>query len=215
MNRKIVGILVVTLLIGTLVSQVSACTGFTASEGEKVLVGTNFDWSQRFDMYRHYFPAEEGKYGRVIIDFKFPMDMEPYPNDPDWIVPKEGMNDQGLFYSVFLAPHMVPENSNDKPIFYSDDPDYYDHAFYAYCLAKCTTVSEVLDVFDDYNLVGMADFQCFVADRNGDSVIIEGDDIFYKEKVTFKLLRISIYHKILIHHIHVRDIIQLLVCLKT
>ena len=173
-----------TLLIGTgvsVVNSVSACTGFTASDGEKVLVGANLDWSQNFDMYMHFFPAEEGKYGRVIIDFKFPMDMEPYPNDPDWIVPKEGMNDQGLFYSVFLAPHLVPENSNDKPIFYSDDPDYYDHAFYAYCLAKCTTVAEVLDVFDDYNLVGMADFQCFVADRNGDSVVIEGDEIIYRE----------------------------------
>ena len=109
MKKKLVSILVMTLLIGTVVSVVnsaSACTGFTASEGEKVLVGANLDWSQNFDMYMHFFPAEEGKYGRVIIDFKFPMDMEPYPNDPDWIVPKEGMNDQGLFYSVFLAPHL-------------------------------------------------------------------------------------------------------------
>jgi len=183
MNRKILGIFIVTLLIATAISainSVSACTGFTASEGEKVLVGTTFDWSQRFDIYRHYFPAEEGKYGRVIIDFKFPMDMEPY-NDPDWILPKEGMNDQGLFYSLFLTPHMVPENSNDKPIFSSDDPDYYSHAIPAYCIAKCTTVAEVLDVYDDYNLLGMANSQCFFADRNGDSVIIEGDDIIYKE----------------------------------
>jgi hypothetical protein len=48
-------------------------------------------------------------------------------------------------------------------------------------LAKCSTVSEVLDVFDDYNLVGMAEFQAFFVDRYGDSVIIEGDDIIYRE----------------------------------
>ncbi len=184
MKKKIVGILVMTLLIGTVISavnSVSACTGFTASEDEKILVGANMDWSQNFDMYMHFFPAEEGKYGRVIIDFKFPLDMEPYPYDPDWIVPKEGMNDQGLFHSVFLTPYLLPENSNDKPIFYSDDPDYYQHAFWAYCLAKCATVSEVLEVFNEYNLEGMTEFQCFFADQNGDSVIIEGDDIFYKE----------------------------------
>jgi len=184
MNKKIIGIFVMGLLIGTIVSavnSVSACTGFTTSEGEKVLVGANLDWSQNFNMYMNFFPAEEGKYGRVIFDFHFPLDMEPYPFDPNWIVPKEGLNDQGLFYSVFLTPYLLPENSNDKPIFYSDDPDYYDHAFYAYCLAKCSTVSEVLDVFDDYNLVGMAEYQAFFADRYGDSVIIEGDNIIYRE----------------------------------
>ncbi|UCB59189.1 MAG: hypothetical protein JSV67_02530 [Thermoplasmatales archaeon] len=185
MKKKIVGIFVMGLLIGTMLSvvnSVSACTGFTAYDGEKVLVGANMDWSQNFNMYMHFFPAEEGKFGRVIIDLKFALiDWEPYPDDPDWISPKEGMNDQGLFYSIFVHPYLLPEKSNDKPIFYSDDPDYYTHALHAYCLAKCKTVSEVLDVFDDYNLVGMHQYQVFFADRNGDSLIIEGDDIIYKE----------------------------------
>lgn len=185
MKKKIVGIFVTGLLIGTMLSvvnSVSACTGFTASEDGKVLVGANMDWSHNFNMYMHFFPAEEEKYGRVIIDFKFALvNWEPYPDDPDWIVPKEGMNDQGLFYSVFVAPYLLPENSNDKPIFYSDDPDYYTHELNAYCLAKCSTVSEVLDVYDDYNLVGMHQCQAFFADRNGDSLIIEGDDIVYRE----------------------------------
>jgi len=185
MKKKLVSILVMTLLIVTVVSLVnsaSGCTGFTAEEDEKVLVGANMDWSHTFNMYMHFFPAEEGKYGRVIIDIKFPLvNWGPYPNDPDWIAPKEGMNDQGLFYSIFVTPYLLPENSNDKPIFYSDDPDYYDIALYTYCLAKCTTVSEVLDVFDDYNLVGMHQYQAFFADRYGDSVIIEGDDIIYRE----------------------------------
>ena len=61
MKTKIVSALVMTLLIGTIISVVnsaSACTGFTAKEGEKVLVGANLDWSQSFDMYMHFFPAE-------------------------------------------------------------------------------------------------------------------------------------------------------------
>jgi len=185
MKKKIVGIVVMGLLMGTVasvVNSVSACTGFTAAKDEKVLVGANMDWSHNFNMYMHFFPAEEGKYGRVLIDFKVELDMEPYPYDPDWIVPKEGMNDQGLFYSIFLTPYLLPENEEDKPIFYSDDPDYYQYALYAYCLAKCSTVTEVLEVFDDYNLLGMAEYQCFFADKYGDSVIIEGDDIIYREK---------------------------------
>jgi hypothetical protein len=183
MKKKFVSILVMTLLIGTVVSvvnSVSACTGFTASEDENVLVGTNFDWSHNFDVYMHFFPAEEGKFGRVIFEFNFPLDIPIYPIDPDWILPKQGMNDQGLFYDLYLTPFLLPENSNDKPIFNSDDPDYYQHAFWAYCLAKCATVPEVLDVFDDYNLMGLAESQCFFADRNGNSVIIEGDNIIYK-----------------------------------
>jgi choloylglycine hydrolase len=182
MKKKIIGIFVMTLLIGPAVLSVSACTGFTASDGEKVLVGTNMDWSQGFNMFLNFFPAEEGKYGRVTIDFHFPFDLEPFPYDPNYIVPKEGMNDQGLFCSIFITPYLFAKNSKDKPIFYSDDPDYYKYAFWtAYCLAKCSNVSEVLDVFDDYNLEYMAGFQAFYADRHGDSLIIEGDDIVYRE----------------------------------
>ena len=93
MKTKIIVIFIFTLLITPAVLSVSACTGFTALKDEKVLVGTNIDWSQGFTMYLHFFPVEEGKYGRVIIDFHFPYDLDPFPYDPNYIVPKEGMND--------------------------------------------------------------------------------------------------------------------------
>ncbi len=176
MKRKIIGICVMTLLIGTVVSQVSACTGFTASDDEYVLAGCNFDWSQDYNMYIHFFPAEKGKFGRVIFDMWWPVE-----DNPDYIVPKQGMNDQGLFYDIYLTPTLHPLNSTDKPIFFNDDPDYYDSSYWAYCLAKCSTVSEVLDIYDKYNLEVMYFLQAFYADRNGDSVIIEGDDIIFRE----------------------------------
>jgi hypothetical protein len=75
----------------------------------------------------------------------------------------------------------MPMNSSNKPVFESDDPDYYQYAYWAYCLVNCATVSEVLDVFNQYNLETQYFFQCFFVDRNGNSVIIEGDDIIYKE----------------------------------
>jgi penicillin V acylase-like amidase (Ntn superfamily) len=176
MKRKIVGIIFLMLLIGTISLQVTACTGFTASDNENVLVGCNFDWSQNFNVYMHFFPAEEEKFGRVIFDMWYPTE-----DNTNYILPKQGMNDQGLYYDIVLSPILHPVNSKDKPIFYSDDPDYYASSYWAYCLAKCSTVSEVLEVFDQYNLEVMYFFQLFFVDRFGDSVIIEGDDIIYRE----------------------------------
>ncbi len=180
--KKIIGIFILTLLIGTVFFQVSACTGFTASEDDTILVGANHDWTPNFNVYMHTFPAEEGKFGRVIFEFNFPLLIEKYPYYlPDYIVPKQGMNDQGLYFDLLFTPDLIPVNSSDKPTFDSDDPDYYQYAIWAYCLAKCSNVSEVLEIFDQYNLEGMYFIQVFVVDKYGDSVIIEGDDIVYRE----------------------------------
>ena len=171
---------IITALLTVTTGSVSACTGFTASDDdERVLAGTNFDLSFNFDVYMHFFPAEEGKYGRVIFEIPWPIteDDPPYLRDPDWICPKHGMNDQGLYSDIFITPDLVPVNSSDKPYFFSEDPDYYGWAYWTYCLANCATISEVLDIFDQYNLRVQVYWQCFFADRNGDSVIIEGDEI--------------------------------------
>jgi hypothetical protein len=72
--KKIIGIFSMMLLITiTVLPAVSACTGFTVSENDNILVGANHDWSATFNTYMHTFPAEEGKYGRVIFEFNFPL----------------------------------------------------------------------------------------------------------------------------------------------
>ena len=175
---------IITALLTVTTGPVSACTGFTASDDdERVLAGTNFDLSFNFDVYMHFFPAEEEKYGRVIYEIPWPITENdpPYFRDPDWVCPKHGMNDQGLYSDIFITPDLVPVNSSDKPYFFSEDPDYYGWAYWTYCLANCATVSEVLDIFNQYNLRVQVFWQCFFADRNGDSVIIEGDDIIFRE----------------------------------
>jgi len=179
--KKIIGIFVMMLLITTTVlPAISACTGFTVSEDDTILVGANHDWTPNFNVYMHTFPAEEGKYGRVIFEFHFPLQMG-LKYLPDYIVPKQGMNDQGLYFDLLWTPVLIPTNSSDKPTFDSDDPDYYQYAIWAKCLATCSTVSEVLEIFDQYNLEAMYFIQVFVVDKYGDSVIIEGDDIIYRE----------------------------------
>jgi len=176
--KKIIGIFIVTLLIGTVVSQVSACTGFTASKDENVLVGCNFDWSRDFNVYMNFFPVEEGKFGRILFDLWWPY------SGFDYTLAIQGMNDQGLFVDTYMVPEHTVDYSG-APFFESDDPDYYDDALWAYCLAKCSTISEVLDIYNQYDQEwpdGISTGQLFFVDRNGDSLIIEDyDSMIFKE----------------------------------
>ena len=50
-----------------------------------------------------------------------------------------------------------------------------------YCLEHCATVEEVVEVYSKYNLFFMFPYQSFFVDKNGNSVIIEGDDLIRKE----------------------------------
>jgi len=179
MKRKIVEILVMMLMITTVVLPViSACTGFTASEDENVLVGSNFDWSRDFNVYVNVFPVEEGKYGRVVFDIWWPW------FGFDFTLPIQGMNDQGLFVDTYMVPEHTVDYSG-APFFFSDDPDFYEDALWIYCLGKCSTVLEVLDVYTQYDQWwpdGISQGQVFFVDSNGDSVIIEDyNSMVFKE----------------------------------
>lgn len=182
MKQKTIAIFIVGLLIGTgvtIVNSVSACTGFTANEPDNVLVGCNFDWSMDFNVYLNVLPSQEGKYGYILFDIYWP-----WFGDPNGILPIQGINDQGLFFDTYETPHHEPINSKDKPIFSSDDPDFNTYGWMGilpYCLATCSSVSEVVEVFGQYNHELMTEGQCFFVDNNGNAVIIEGDDIIYKE----------------------------------
>jgi hypothetical protein len=183
MNKKIVGIFICMLLIGTIIASVNsvyACLGFTASDDDDVLVGCNADWSVDWNVYINFLPAEEGKYGRVVLDMWWP-----WFGDQDWFLPIQGMNDQGLFFDTYMTPER-PAVYSGLPFFESDDPDYYGYALWTYCLAKCSTVYDVLEIintqYDQFCGNNITYGQWFFADRNGDSVIIEDSEhILFKE----------------------------------
>jgi hypothetical protein len=85
------------------------------------------------------------------------------------------MNEKGLFYEKFNNyPIKFPIKSFYKrfyrPIFELEN----------YCLENCATVEEVVKEFSKYNLFFMFPYQSFFVDKNGNSVIIEGDDLIYK-----------------------------------
>jgi choloylglycine hydrolase len=165
------------LMIGTVASQVSACTGFTYNDENNVFACHNDD-SGDININMRFFPAKDNKYGMVIFEFGF------FESDGTVVmIPFAGMNDQGCWFNSYGTPYLVPVNSGDKPFF--SDPDCYykdsTSALAEYFMAKCSIVSEVIDIIDDYNLEEWSFFQLLVADGTGNSAIIEGDDIIYKE----------------------------------
>jgi len=162
-------LLVFITLIILASSSVSACTGFTATYGETTLVGNNNDWWDP-DIHVKIHPPKDGKHGTIIVESKYAL-----PWDPDNINKCGGMNDQGLFYEKFNNyPMKLPIKSFYKrvyrPIFELEN----------YCLDHCSTVDEVIEIFQKYNLMFMSPYQSFFVDKNGDAVIIEGDEFIYK-----------------------------------
>jgi PKD domain-containing protein len=169
-------ILLLSILILFLFIQntITACTGFTYSQEDTVLVGSNEDWYD-YDFWIRTLPATEEKHGRIIIENHWPLSI-----DPDWHCPQCGLNDQGLFFDCFATPRLIPTNSQHKPYYY-DNSDHYKYSLESYALSVCSTIEEVIQVYDTYNLEHMSTYQVLWVDNTGDSIIIEGDDIIYKQ----------------------------------
>jgi len=181
MKTKIIVILLVFFIISSalLISPISACTGFTASEGDNVLTGDNEDWYYPFFNAR-FFPSENGKYGKILFDFDWPL-----PWDPDYELPYSGMNDQGLYYASFATPHHTIKNPGIKlPVFLDD---YYTWDIRAHCLSFCTTVQEVIDVYQEYNLK-----ICDLQDNQHFHVRVKAKDIYGNESDWSDSLTVSV-----------------------
>lgn len=143
-------------------SSLYACTGFCISKGDTVLVGNNEDHIDP-DTKVFYVPAEKGKYGGVYFGFELPQGG-----------PQGGMNEKGLVYDGFATTPPNPvKNSLDKPVF--------DGYLIKKVMEECATVDEVLEIFGKYNLAFMERYMLFFADANGDSAIIEGDNVVRKK----------------------------------
>lgn len=140
-------------------SIVLGCTMFSADDGNIILAGNNGDYSY-IDTYIVFYPPSESRYGRVYVGW----------NEFWW---QTGMNDKGLFFASASTSFLEAQNSSNKP-------SYSRYLMYK-CMEECTTVNEVLDIFNQYNLEFLEIMQLLIADSTGASVIIEGDAIHYKQ----------------------------------
>ncbi|UCB59093.1 MAG: hypothetical protein JSV67_01990 [Thermoplasmatales archaeon] len=156
---KIISICIFFIIVS--MNIVSACTGFTASDDNKVLVGSNED-SFNTRRYVEIYPPEEGIFGKIFFCY-------------ERAYCQQAMNDQGLFYDGFWAPHFDIQEGEGKP----SPPDGW---MIDDWMNTCSTVDEVIESYESYDWrdSGIEDAMLFFVDRQGNSAIIEGDGIVYK-----------------------------------
>ncbi len=158
-KRKTLPLMTAALIMILLQTSTLACTIFSAQDEIMTLAGNNGDYSDD-DTYIVFYPAENGKHGRMYAGWQ-----------QFWW--QTGINDEGLFFASASTSYLEVQNSTQKP----HPPRYLMYI----CLEQCSTVDEVLEVFDQYNLDFLETMQLMVSDATGVSVIIEGDPLHIKQ----------------------------------
>ena len=135
------------------------CTIFMASDGDRVLFGSNEDSRDPFSKIR-FVPASKGNYGLVYFL-------------KSNLSPQSGMNDQGLCFDYAATGRLPVRGSAQKP---KPKGNLMDQV-----MRKCATVVEALAMHDRFNLGLMERHQTMVCDATGDAAIIEGDVVLRKK----------------------------------
>lgn len=136
-----------------------ACTGVVVSNDELTLVANNEDYINPLTKI-WFIPAQSGKHGCIFFGF-------------DDYYPQGGMNNQGLFFDGFSTEPLKVTGSIHR--------ERYNGYLVEKVMHECTTVKEVIAIFNKYNLDFLERAMLFFADKSGDSVIIEGDEFVRKK----------------------------------
>ena len=166
MKKKSILLIIGFLFISGFNSIALGCTGFTASDGDIVLVGNNEDYTLDCAPKINIYPQTNDEYGRIIFCNK------PYPFENMPYFEFGGMNDQGLFFDSFAVPYRHLTNPESKPV--------YNGWYIPNVLKDCSTVDEALMDFNQWHHPVLENNQIFIADCTGDSAIIEGDIVIRK-----------------------------------
>ncbi|HNX96645.1 MAG TPA: carcinine hydrolase/isopenicillin-N N-acyltransferase family protein [Candidatus Aminicenantes bacterium] len=158
-NRRVPLLLALALLMIGATSDISGCTGIFYTKGKVVLAGNNEDWLSPFSRI-WFVPAAGKNFGRICFGFQ------------------EGgtqgaMNDQGLFIDGFALGPVEVKSAPGKPVYPGD--------LVQKALEECRTVAEAIALFERYDRQWLAASQMFVADKRGDSAIIEAEAIVRKQ----------------------------------
>lgn len=137
-----------------------ACTIFTASNDQTVLVGNNEDSSPTLKTYLWYHPAKGQRHGFVSWG-----SAEKFPEG--------GMNEKGLFWDAAALMQAIPTVRDAKK------PDFKGY-FVDKALAECASVEQVIQLVRRYNLVWQERAQVLVADASGDYALIHANYIIRK-----------------------------------
>jgi len=143
-------------IISTSNSEPNSCTIFTVTSGDNVYFCNNEDYYTT-QMRMWFFPASEGKHGKVLYGFTYQHGFNPLG----------GMNDQGLSADENAIPYTPLIKDPNKP-------NYTRNNVFTRILEECATVNEVLAWIKGYNLVQLEMYPCQIhfADKTGDAAVI-------------------------------------------
>lgn len=137
------------------------CTIIYASDEHAALTGNNEDYKSPFGSIC-FLPAEDGKFGRVY--FGWESDGRHYPQG--------GMNNQGLFFDGATAERVIVPPDSSKP-------RYHTNLIFK-AMEECSTVDQVLKLYEDYDVSGTWNGLYLIGDRFGNSAIIEPETFIRK-----------------------------------
>lgn len=143
------------LFFFTFVSASSACSIFTASKGDQVLVGANEDGDDPFGKI-WIMPAREGRYGGVYFGLSF-------------LDKQAGMNEHGLFFD-YAALDPVIKGFNEQGVF----------MYIEEIMETCKTVEEAVAFLEKHGY-SFNRAQLLLADATGNSVIVTPERIIHRE----------------------------------
>ncbi len=137
------------------VSASSACSIFTASKGDQVLVGANEDGDDPFGKM-WIMPAREGRYGGIYFGLSF-------------LDKQAGMNEHGLFFD-YAALDPVIKDFNEQGVF----------VYIEEIMETCRTVEEAVTFLEEHGY-SFNRAQLLLADATGNSVIVTPERIIHRE----------------------------------
>jgi len=153
------------------------CSGFKLTVGAKTMVGLNEDfWNPNTIMWTK--KATVKTHGAVFFG---------YVDSPR----ESGINDQGLIFDVFTTPTRKTKPQGGIKLLESNIQSFKENL-----LLSCGTVSEAINYLKKFNLEIINGVQLFIADKEGNSIVVEVDTIIkpfnnYQIVTNFNQSRIS------------------------
>ena len=141
------------------VTKPHSCTIFTATQGETVLFGDNWDWHDGNLIIGFFPPSTEG-YGSIHFGYMEGEDSDSYTSY------QRAVNDQGLAWAVNSIPKGKLNPHPEKPYSYTEDEFLYT------ILKKVATVDEAIHLAQYFDFGDSMIVQIHIADSNGDAVVI-------------------------------------------
>ena len=153
-------ITIIILLIGLSYSTLNACTIFSATTEDNVLVGRNFDWDNPENSGDIWFiPETDNSYGYSIVEII------------SETMPYEGVNSKGLFIGIAAVPDTKTPLSLFKPMRKSLE-------MVEIILQKASNVEEAIKIFPKYanlfgKFLGNPVIHYKIVDASGASAVVE------------------------------------------